>query len=37
MDIARWMLPGDRKLPESVLCLGGRFGYDDQGETPNTR
>lgn len=35
MDIARWALKKDH-LPESVLSLGGRFGYQDQGETPNT-
>jgi hypothetical protein len=36
MDVARWMIPG-ATLPKSVLCLGGRFGYKDQGETPNTQ
>jgi predicted dehydrogenase len=36
MDIARWAIP-DAKLPNSVICLGGRFGYTDQGETPNTQ
>lgn len=35
MDIARWMIPG-ATLPKSVMSLGGRFGYEDQGETPNT-
>ncbi len=35
MDIARWMIP-DATLPKSVVALGGRFGYEDQGETPNT-
>jgi predicted dehydrogenase len=35
MDIARWMIPG-ATLPQSVMSLGGRFGYKDQGETPNT-
>src|SRR5690606_26096105 len=24
-------------LPKSVISLGGRFGYEDQGETPNTQ
>ncbi|MCS6853060.1 MAG: Gfo/Idh/MocA family oxidoreductase [Gemmataceae bacterium] len=37
MDIARWMIPGNATLPKSVLSLGGRFGYSDQGETPNTQ
>jgi predicted dehydrogenase len=36
MDIARWMIPG-ATLPKSVVCLGGRFGYTDQGETPNSQ
>jgi len=36
MDIARWMIPG-ATLPKSALSLGGRFGYSDQGETPNTQ
>lgn len=35
MDIARWALGKDR-LPNSVFALGGRFGYEDDGETPNT-
>jgi predicted dehydrogenase len=36
MDKARWIIPG-ATLPRSVLSLGGRFGYSDQGETPNTQ
>ncbi len=36
MDMARWMIPG-AKLPKSVQSLGGRFGYHDQGETPNSQ
>ena len=36
MDIARWMIPG-ATLPKTVLSLGGRFGYKDQGQTPNTQ
>src|SRR5262245_57314772 len=36
MDVARWGIAG-ATLPKSVLCLGGRFGYSDQGETPNTQ
>jgi predicted dehydrogenase len=35
MDIARWAIRG-ATLPRSVISLGGRFGYTDQGETPNT-
>ena len=36
MDIARWGIPG-ATLPKSVLSLGGRFGYEDQGQTANTQ
>jgi predicted dehydrogenase len=36
MDIARWGIAG-ATLPRSVVSLGGRFGYSDQGETPNTQ
>jgi predicted dehydrogenase len=35
MDIARWALNRDT-LPNSVMSVGGRFGYEDDGETPNT-
>lgn len=35
MDIARWGLGMDR-LPDRVVSLGGRLGYDDDGNTPNT-
>lgn len=35
MDIARWGL-NKNTLPNKVLGLGGRFGYEDNGETPNT-
>ncbi|HZZ77896.1 MAG TPA: Gfo/Idh/MocA family oxidoreductase [Gemmataceae bacterium] len=36
MDIARWAING-ATLPRSVVSVGGRFGYTDQGETPNTQ
>ena len=36
MDIARWAIPG-ATLPTKVWSLGGRFGYEDQGQTPNTQ
>lgn len=36
MDKARWAIAG-ATLPRSVLSLGGRFGYTDQGQTPNTQ
>jgi predicted dehydrogenase len=45
MDIARWMIPASSAnghgssatFPKTVLSLGGRFGYRDQGETANTQ
>ncbi len=36
LDQIRWMI-GERGLPRRVMSLGGRFGYDDAGETPNTQ
>jgi predicted dehydrogenase len=36
LDIARWALNKDQTLPVSVMALGGRFQWNDQGETPNT-
>jgi predicted dehydrogenase len=36
MDVARWGL-GKMELPRSVISIGGRFGYVDDGETPNTQ
>src|SRR5579884_796470 len=35
MDVARWAL-GKNALPSGVMALGGRFGYEDDGQTPNT-
>ena len=36
----RWMLglniTGLTEAPKSAIAVGGRFGYDDDGETPNT-
>ena len=45
MDIARWLIPAassnghsaSATFPKTVLSLGGRFGYRDQGETANTQ
>ena len=34
MDIALWGL--QKGLPVKVYATGGRFGYEDQGQTPNT-
>jgi predicted dehydrogenase len=36
MDTARWAL-GKSELAPRVLSVGGRFGYEDDGETPNTQ
>ena len=36
MDLARWAMPAGT-APRSVVSLGGRFGYEDQGQTPNTQ
>ncbi|NQU20713.1 MAG: gfo/Idh/MocA family oxidoreductase, partial [Candidatus Nealsonbacteria bacterium] len=39
MDIARWAVEAatGATLPKSVISMGGRFGYEDQGQTPNTQ
>ena len=36
MDLCRWFA-GQQELAPRVLSLGGRFGYVDDGETPNTK
>ncbi|MHC5001542.1 MAG: Gfo/Idh/MocA family protein [Planctomycetota bacterium] len=36
MDVLRWGL-GRTTLPTTVASLGGRFGYEDDGQTPNTQ
>ncbi|HQZ28511.1 MAG: Gfo/Idh/MocA family oxidoreductase [Verrucomicrobiales bacterium] len=36
MDVARWFLGEDKIAPRS-LSIGGRLGYDDDGQTPNTQ
>ena len=35
MDVARWAIKG-ATLPTRMWSLGGRFGYEDQAQTPNT-
>lgn len=35
MDMCRWAL-GEQTLARRVMSFGGRFGYDDDGNTPNT-
>jgi predicted dehydrogenase len=36
MDVARWFL-GEQGLPRHTLSIGGRLGYRDDGDTPNTQ
>ena len=36
IDICRWVL-GANELPRRVISIGGRFGYIDDGQTPNTQ
>jgi predicted dehydrogenase len=36
MDVARWFL-GEPGLPRHTMSVGGRLGYDDDGDTPNTQ
>jgi predicted dehydrogenase len=35
MDVARWML-GEEGLPLHTMSIGGRLGYEDDGQTPNS-
>ena len=35
-DIARWFMD-EHGLPPAVMSVGGRFGYVDDGQTPNTQ
>lgn len=36
MDVARWFLGVDSLAPRTI-SIGGRLGYDDAGDTPNTQ
>lgn len=36
LDVARWGIDPDQTHPVRAMALGGRFKWDDQGETPNT-
>jgi predicted dehydrogenase len=36
VDICRWFL-GEKALSPRVFSVGGRLGYEDDGETPNTQ
>lgn len=35
LDICRWMIGADA-LPATAISVGGRFGYEDNANTPNT-
>jgi len=36
LDVAQWALNKELKHPVRAMALGGRFKWNDQGETPNT-
>ncbi len=36
LDVAHWALNADQTHPVRVMALGGRFQWNDQGETPNS-
>jgi predicted dehydrogenase len=36
MDMARWGL-GESEPPRHAVSIGGRYGYEDDGQTPNTQ
>lgn len=36
LDVARWAIDDDQTHPVRTVALGGRFQWNDQGETPNT-
>lgn len=36
LDVARWAIDKDQTHPVRTMAIGGRFQWDDQGETPNT-
>ncbi|KAA5545897.1 Gfo/Idh/MocA family oxidoreductase [Roseiconus nitratireducens] len=36
LDVARWAIDDDQTHPVRAMAIGGRFQWDDQGETPNT-
>ena len=36
LDVAQWALNKELKHPVRAMALGGRFQWNDQGETPNT-
>ena len=36
LDVARWAVDTDQTHPVRAMAIGGRFNWNDQGETPNT-
>jgi len=36
LDIAQWAIAEDQTHPVRAMALGGRFNWNDQGETPNS-
>ncbi|MCA9184638.1 MAG: Gfo/Idh/MocA family oxidoreductase [Pirellulaceae bacterium] len=36
LDVARWAIDPDQTHPVRAMAIGGRFKWNDQGETPNT-
>lgn len=36
LDVARWAIDDDQTHPIRTMAVGGRFQWEDQGETPNT-
>jgi hypothetical protein len=36
IDISRWLI-GQNAYPEHIFSIGGRLGYEDAGQTPNTQ
>ncbi len=36
LDVACWAIDQDQTHPTRTMAIGGRFDWDDQGETPNT-
>lgn len=37
LDVARWALGNPDLLPKRIMSLGGRWGYDDDGQTANNQ
>ena len=36
LDVAAWAIDADQTHPVKTFAMGGRFNWNDQGETPNT-